>query len=162
MGDSSLLLYLIKRLLPLAFVDLLFRCHTCCHEICRHCTALLRHIILGQNQPHLFQDYPTTISWKHYISPSTTYNLQTPFKSNTTSSIKTKLKMTDTMPLPTQQSPIPRNDSFSAEDLSKALKASATKPRNELSLRIALHDEPTVPPPSPRESRPASVYGHRR
>ncbi|KAK4498183.1 hypothetical protein PRZ48_010840 [Zasmidium cellare] len=59
------------------------------------------------------------------------------------------------MPMPTQQSPIPRNDSFSAEDLTKALKASATKPRNELSLRIANHDEPAVPPPSPRESRPA-------
>ena len=54
--------------------------------------------------------------------------------------------MTDTMPLPTQGSSIPRNDSFSAEDLTKALKASATKSTNELGLRRASQDETAVPP----------------
>ncbi|KXT03162.1 hypothetical protein AC579_4971 [Pseudocercospora musae] len=71
--------------------------------------------------------------------------------------------MTDTMPMPSSPAQIPRNDSFSAEDLSNAFKASATKPRNDLSLRIApSRDEPSVPPPSPRTSRPSSVYGDRR
>lgn len=73
--------------------------------------------------------------------------------------------MTDTMPMPTSGSQLTRND-FSTEDLTKAFKASATKPRNNLSLRIVQKDETTVPPPSPLDSRPSSVYGrqesHRR
>ncbi|EME81361.1 uncharacterized protein MYCFIDRAFT_176643 [Pseudocercospora fijiensis CIRAD86] len=65
--------------------------------------------------------------------------------------------MTDTMPMPSGVQ-IPRNDSFSAEDFTRAFKASATKPRNDLSLRIApSRDEPSVPPPSPRTSRPSDL-----
>ncbi|KAK4613458.1 hypothetical protein CLAFUW4_09190 [Fulvia fulva] len=68
--------------------------------------------------------------------------------------------MTDSMPTPARQTCIPRNDSFSAEDLSKALKASANKPRN-LSIRD-INDDPAVPPPSPQKSRRSSFYGARR
>lgn len=69
--------------------------------------------------------------------------------------------MTDTMPLPSSGTHLPRNDSFSADDLTKALKASASKPRNNLSLRIVQKSETTVPPPSPLGSRPSSFYGQR-
>jgi hypothetical protein len=68
--------------------------------------------------------------------------------------------MTDTMPMPSQRSTIPRNDSFSAEDLTKALEASASKARNDLSYR--LNDSPSVPPPSPQRSRAPSVYATER
>ncbi|TKA70150.1 hypothetical protein B0A55_06534 [Friedmanniomyces simplex] len=41
------------------------------------------------------------------------------------------------MPLPSSTTTqLPRNDSFSAADIHKAFKASASKPRNDLSLRI--------------------------
>ncbi|KAK5119527.1 hypothetical protein LTR85_007627 [Meristemomyces frigidus] len=70
------------------------------------------------------------------------------------------------MPMPSSGAQLPRNDSFSADDLTKAFKASASKPRNNLSLRIVQKDETTVPPPSPLDSRPSSMYGrtdsHRR
>ncbi len=78
--------------------------------------------------------------------------------------------MTDTMPLPsssTTATHIPRNDSFSAAEIHQAFKASAAKPRNDLSLRVIVahdhdHDKTlAVPPPSPLVgSRPTSVvYG---
>lgn len=59
--------------------------------------------------------------------------------------------MTESMPLPQNTSQLPRNDSFSTEDIAKAFKASAKKPRNDLSLRIVRQDETEVPPPTPRE-----------
>jgi len=49
---------------------------------------------------------------------------------------------------------LPRNDSFTNSDLTKAFQASARKPRNQLSLKImqSQDDKPTaVPPPSPLE-----------
>ncbi|EMC95953.1 hypothetical protein BAUCODRAFT_34716 [Baudoinia panamericana UAMH 10762] len=64
--------------------------------------------------------------------------------------------MTDTMPLPSTTTQLPRNDSFSADDISKAFQASAAKPRNNLSLRIVQQDETLVPPPSPHHSRPST------
>ncbi|GAB7366339.1 hypothetical protein MBLNU230_g8139t1 [Neophaeotheca triangularis] len=69
--------------------------------------------------------------------------------------------MFDTMPQPQQQTYLPRNDSFSSQDISKAFQASAQKPRNNLSLRVVKQDETTVPPPSPLESRPSSIYSSR-
>ncbi|KAK0915017.1 hypothetical protein LTR91_001819 [Friedmanniomyces endolithicus] len=74
------------------------------------------------------------------------------------------------MPLPsssTTATHIPRNDSFSAAEIHQAFKASAAKPRNDLSLRVIVahdhdHDKTlAVPPPSPLVgSRPTSVvYG---
>ncbi|CZT14627.1 uncharacterized protein RCC_00599 [Ramularia collo-cygni] len=72
--------------------------------------------------------------------------------------------MTDTMPQPTQNSSIPRNNSFSAEDLTKALKASATKKSG--AFTSLQQDHSAVPPPSPHHSRPVSrrtsFYGSRR
>ncbi|KAK5138055.1 hypothetical protein LTR08_005853 [Meristemomyces frigidus] len=65
--------------------------------------------------------------------------------------------MTDAMPMPSSATQLARND-FSAEDLTKAFKASDKKPRNHLSLRIVHKDETTVPPPSPLESRSASSF----
>ena len=70
--------------------------------------------------------------------------------------------MTSTMPLPSYQTQLPRNDSFSTDDITKAFKDSASKPRNHLSLKVVKQDETSVPPPSPSESRPASVYGSRQ
>jgi len=69
--------------------------------------------------------------------------------------------MISTMPLPQSTDKLPRNDSFSTNDITNAFKASATKPRNHLSLKVVQQDETAVPPPSPHESRPASAYGHR-
>ncbi|KAK5168669.1 uncharacterized protein LTR77_005978 [Saxophila tyrrhenica] len=81
---------------------------------------------------------------------------------DTITPIKPQIRtMTSTMPLPTSQTQLPRNDSFSTDDITKAFKASDTKARNHLSLKIVKQDETTVPPPSPHESRPASAYGHR-
>lgn len=86
-----------------------------------------------------------------------------PNTNKTAPSTKTTAKMTDAMPLPTQRSSIPRNDSFSAEDLTKALKASATK---KSSTNLFSQDHSAVPPPSPHQSRPvsrrSSFYGSRR
>lgn len=68
--------------------------------------------------------------------------------------------MTDMMPEPTSRSTIPRNDSFSVEDITKAFKASASKSKtSERQYRIADSNVPTVPPPSRSSSRPASIYG---
>jgi len=66
--------------------------------------------------------------------------------------------MTDAMPQPMPSVQLARNDSFSADDIHNAFKASASKPRNNLSLRIVKQDETTVPPPSPLGSRPPSIY----
>lgn len=69
--------------------------------------------------------------------------------------------MTSTLPQPTQSGPrLPRNDSFSTDDITRAFQASESKPRNNLnlSLRVA-QEEICVPPPSPLPSRPASVFG---
>jgi len=66
------------------------------------------------------------------------------------------VKMTSTYPNPTQTSNLPRNDSFSTDDIKRAFQASERKPRNHLSLKIAQTDEPSVPPPSPLQSRPSS------
>lgn len=61
--------------------------------------------------------------------------------------------MTDSMPQPQPHAAsIPRNDSFSTEDIARAFRASALKPRNDLSLRIVKHDETMVPPPTPHEA----------
>ncbi|TKA30435.1 hypothetical protein B0A50_02662 [Salinomyces thailandicus] len=69
--------------------------------------------------------------------------------------------MTDTMPLPSNtHDSLPRNDSFSTNDIHEAFKASATKPRNNLSLRVVKQDETAPPPPSPLHSRPVSAFGH--
>jgi len=76
--------------------------------------------------------------------------------------------MTDTMPTPigptttTGSGTLTRTDSFSTADIHRAFLASATKPRNNLSLRIVQQDETTVPPPSPLlHSRSASsVLGY--
>jgi len=74
--------------------------------------------------------------------------------------------MTDSMPMPTARAQLPRNDSFSTHDIHQAFKASASKPRNNLSLRVVQQDETAPPPPSPLDSRPASAFGfgpaHRR
>ncbi|KAH9845801.1 hypothetical protein Tdes44962_MAKER00011 [Teratosphaeria destructans] len=72
--------------------------------------------------------------------------------------------MTDAMPLPSSTTHhIPRNDSFSTDDIHRAFQASASKPRNDLSLRIVQQPEIAPPPPSPLVSRPGSVvYGNRR
>lgn len=82
------------------------------------------------------------------------------------STVATTTKMTDTMPLPTQHSSIPRNDSFSAEDLTKALKASAKKSSKTQAFAALQQDHSAVPPPSPHQSRPVSrrtsFYGSRR
>jgi hypothetical protein len=59
-------------------------------------------------------------------------------------------KMTDAMPLPAPRTPIPRNDSFSAEDLTKALKAAVNKPRDFLNVQ---QDILAVPPPSPNYTK---------
>ncbi|KAL1582643.1 hypothetical protein WHR41_08748 [Cladosporium halotolerans] len=67
--------------------------------------------------------------------------------------------MTSSLPQPAQAPRLPRNDSFSTDDIARAFKASATKPRNDLSLRVAAADEVCVPPPSPLPSRPASTFG---
>ena len=65
------------------------------------------------------------------------------------------------MPMPTYQSQLPRVDSFSTDDITKAFQAAASKPRNHLSIKIVQQDETTVPPPSPLVSRPSSAWGHR-
>ncbi|KAI6826584.1 hypothetical protein KC340_g12239 [Hortaea werneckii] len=68
--------------------------------------------------------------------------------------------MTDSMPMPTAgAAQLPRNDSFSTHDIHQAFKASASKPRNNLSLRVVQQDETAPPPPSPLDSRPASAFG---
>ncbi|KAM0719328.1 hypothetical protein Q7P37_005233 [Cladosporium fusiforme] len=67
--------------------------------------------------------------------------------------------MTSTLPQPAQAPRLPRNDSFSTDDITRAFQASASKPRNNLSLRVVQADEICVPPPSPLPSRPASVFG---
>ena len=67
--------------------------------------------------------------------------------------------MTSTHPQPTQTTGLPRNDSFSTDDITRAFQASESKPRNNLSLRVVQADEICVPPPSPLPSRPASVFG---
>lgn len=72
---------------------------------------------------------------------------------------KSIVNMTSTLPNPPQGARLPRNDSFSTEDITRAFKASATKPRNNLSLSIVKHDETSPPPPSPLDSRPASSFG---
>ncbi|KAM0705413.1 hypothetical protein Q7P35_008203 [Cladosporium inversicolor] len=64
--------------------------------------------------------------------------------------------MTSTLPQPAS---LPRNDSFSTDDITRAFQASESKPRNNLSLRVVQADEICVPPPSPLPSRPASVFG---
>ena len=71
------------------------------------------------------------------------------------------INMTSTMPMPTDQTQLPRVDSFSTDDITKAFQAAATKPRNHLSIKIVQQDETTVPPPSPLVSRPSSAWGHR-
>ena len=70
-----------------------------------------------------------------------------------------KLNMTSMLPSPPQGARLPRNDSFSTEDITRAFQESASKPRNHLSLRIVHHDETSPPPPSPLESRPVSSFG---
>lgn len=63
--------------------------------------------------------------------------------------------MFDTMPEPQHNAngvSLPRNDSFSTEDIARAFQASALKPRNHLSLKIVQQDELEVPPPTPHES----------
>lgn len=65
--------------------------------------------------------------------------------------------MTSTLPQPSQAPRLPRN--FSEDDITRAFQASESKPRNNLSLRVAQADEICVPPPSPLPSRPASVFG---
>jgi hypothetical protein len=69
--------------------------------------------------------------------------------------------MTSTLPQPTRTTCLPRNDSFSTDDITRAFQASESKPRNNmnLSLRVVQADEICVPPPSPLPSRPASVFG---
>ncbi|KAM0699479.1 hypothetical protein Q7P36_000481 [Cladosporium allicinum] len=67
--------------------------------------------------------------------------------------------MTSTLPQPSETPRLPRNDSFSTDDIARAFQASASKPRNNLSLRVVQQDEICVPPPSPLPSRPASVFG---
>ncbi|KAI7288001.1 hypothetical protein KC345_g158 [Hortaea werneckii] len=80
--------------------------------------------------------------------------------------LTTTTTMTDSMPMPTARAQLPRNDSFSTHDIHQAFKASASKPRNNLSLRVVQQDETAPPPPSPLDSRPASAFGfgppHRR
>jgi hypothetical protein len=68
--------------------------------------------------------------------------------------------MTSTFPQPSQGGArLPRNDSFSTDDIARAFQASESKPRNNLSLRVVQAEEVCVPPPSPLPSRPASVFG---
>lgn len=67
--------------------------------------------------------------------------------------------MTSTFPQPAQAPCLPRNDSFSTDDITRAFQASESKPRNNLSLRVVQDQEICVPPPSPLPSRPVSVFG---
>ncbi|KAK5004289.1 hypothetical protein LTR28_009112, partial [Elasticomyces elasticus] len=69
-----------------------------------------------------------------------------PNQANKTNATKT---MFSTLPSPTYRTHFHHSDFFSYEDIRAAFRASASHPRNNLTIRIAKMDETPAPPPSP-------------
>lgn len=85
------------------------------------------------------------------FQPTVCKSVRARHPSSRSPSRETSPAMTDLMPSPQSTSGLPRNDSFSTEDIARAFRASALKPRNDRSLRIMREEEIDVPPPTPHE-----------
>lgn len=119
------------------------------------------------------------LSYSNHIKDFSRFHKQTHRRSqlsilsNTTRSPHLDRLEPTTMSSSTSSTPrvtLPRNDSFSAEELARAINASVNKPRgssvdstlSDCELSSGRKDSMAVPPPSPMPySRPTSIYGGR-